>query len=101
VTDSGFSPCVLAGTPDVGFELITGSADKVFEGAAELAPERDHSIGMIWRGSMKDCASVMIVSAALAKDFGAIISYEGDAPEPVERLLEGARNVLAEAMGEP
>jgi hypothetical protein len=101
LADSGFSPCTLAGVEDVGFELIAGSADEVFEGAAELAPERDYCIGMIWRGSMKDCASVMIVSAALAKNFGAIISYEGDAPEPTDKLLEGAREVLVEALDAP
>jgi hypothetical protein len=101
LTDSGFSPCVLAGNSDVGFELITGSAHEIFEGAEELAPDKDYSIGMIWGGSMKDCASVMIVSAALAKDFGAVISYEGAPPEPVEKILEGARIVFAEAMDEP
>jgi hypothetical protein len=55
---------------------------------------------MIWRGSMKDCASVLIVSCALAKDFGAVISYEGEPPEPFENLLEATREAIAEAKNE-
>lgn len=98
--DSGFSPCVLAGIPDVGFELFTEAAKDVIADNDELLEtigDRDFSVSMVWRGSMKDCASVLVVSCALAKDFGALISYEGEPPDPFENLLEATREAIAEA----
>jgi hypothetical protein len=55
---------------------------------------------MAWRGDMKDCASVLIVSCALAKDFGAVISYKGEHPAPFESLLKAKREAIAEAKKE-
>lgn len=101
--DSGFSPCVLAGIPDVGFELFTESAKDVIgdnDAFLEKIGDSDLAVSMVWRGSMKDCASVLIVSCALAKDFGAVISYEGEPPEPFENLLEATREAIAEAKKE-
>lgn len=66
-----------------------------------MAGENDLCISMVWRGSMKDCASVMIVSCALAKDFEAVISYEGEPPEPLDAMLQAAREVIEEARAEP
>ncbi|MDR0781710.1 MAG: hypothetical protein LBF16_13640 [Pseudomonadales bacterium] len=37
---------------------------------------------------MKDSAAVMIVSCALAHDFGAMIFYEGETPMSLEVLLQ-------------
>ncbi len=101
--DSGFSPCVFAGIPDVGFELFTEPAADVMSDSDEFRKvigDSDISVSMVWRGSMKDCASVLIVSCALAKDFGAVISYEGEPPEPFERLLEATHEAIAEAKKE-
>jgi hypothetical protein len=101
--DSGFSPCVLAGISDVGFELFTEPAKDVIgdnDEFLEAIGDSDLAVSMIWRGSMKDCASVLIVSCALAKDFGAVISYEGEPPEPFENLLEATREAIAEAKKE-
>lgn len=101
--DSGFSPCVLDGMPDVGFEVFYAPASEV---AAEdpnliaIAAGRDYSISMVWRGSMKDCASAMVVSCALAKDFGAVVTYEGEPPEPFEALIENTKSILVEAAKE-
>ena len=101
--DSGFSSCILDGTPDVGFEVFYSTTSEVAEANPQLtsiAGGRDYSISMVWRGSMKDCASAMVVSCALAKDFGAIISYEGEPPEPFEGLLENTKSILIEAAKE-
>lgn len=101
--DSGFSPCVLDGTPDVGFEVFYEPAPEVVDGdpsLTEIAAGRDYSISMVWRGSMKDCACAMIVSCALAKDFDAVISYEGEPPEPFNTLLEETRSIVADSAKE-
>lgn len=101
--DSGFLPCVLAGISDVGFELFAEAAKDVIgdnDEFLETIGDRDLAVSMIWRGSMKDCASVLIVSCALAKDFGAVISYEGEPPEPFENLLEATREAVANAKKE-
>jgi len=103
VKDSGFSPCVLCGISDVGFELSSGPIQEIFgedDEMPEFIGENDAYIGMSWRGSMKDCASVMIVSCALLKDFGAVISYEGEPPEPLDSMLENTQRIVTEALNE-
>ena len=77
---SGFLPCVLAGS-ESGFEIY-------FEAAADVLPDfpnlagtvgsRDVAISFRWGGDMSECACVLIVSAALAKSFGAIVHYQDD-----------------------
>jgi hypothetical protein len=101
--DSGFSPCTLDGTPDVGFEVHYAPASEVIDGdsdRAAIAGDRDFSMSMVWGGSMKDCACVMIVSCALATDFGAIVTYEGEPPESIEAMLENTRSIIADAAKE-
>jgi len=98
--DEGFSPCVLEGVPDVGFELMPMTADEAANGDEDflaLAAGRDFCLTFTWRGSMKDCAAVMIVSCALAKESDAVVTYEGDPPEPLESLIEGTRGVVEDA----
>jgi len=100
-SDSGFSPCVLNGVPDVGFELETGPVAEVAgddEEILAIAGDNDLCISMVWRSSMKDCAAVMIVSCALQKDFGAVISYEGEEPQALEDALAALPEIIAEAM---
>lgn len=95
--DEGFSPCVLAGEGDVGFEVFYGDADELTDGDETLeaiAAGRDYAISMVWRSSMKDLVCVMIVSCALAKDFGAVISYEAEEPETLPALLESTRRIV-------
>lgn len=96
-TDRGFSPWVLEGLHDVGPELWPCATTEVAngdEGIVRMAGARDFCVSMTWRGSMKDCAAVMIVSCALAKYSDAVISYGGEAPEPVENLLATTNEAL-------
>ena len=102
--DSGFSPCVLHGSPDVGFELFTQPTSELIDGDEALefiAGDNDLCIALVWRGSMKDLACVMIVSCALAKDFGAVISYEGEPPEPLEKMLADTPEIIRDALSRP
>lgn len=101
--DAGFSPCVLDGTPDVGFEVFYAPTAELVGDDSDLttiAGGRDFSITMTWRGSMKDCAAAMIVSCALAKDFDAVISYEGEPPESIDSLIENTKSIIVEAAKE-
>jgi len=98
--DSGFSPCVLNGSGDIGFEVLYQPAAEV-DGLERVAGANDYCISMTWHGSMKDCASAMIVSCALAKDFGAIITYEGEEPDPFDKLLGETKKIMNDAQKEP
>lgn len=95
--NSGFLPMVLDGQEGPGFELEFMTADALTvddPGLKAIAAGRDHCISMAWHGSMKDLACVLIVSCALVKDFDAVVSYEGEPPEPLDSLLATAREVL-------
>lgn len=100
--DEGFSPCTLEGRVDVGFELGVGAVSELSE-APDLqliAEAADFYITMTWGGRMRDCAAALIVGTALAKDFGAIVSYEGEPPYNARQLEAEARAVLLEARKE-
>jgi len=100
---SGFLPVTLNGEDGPGFEIYFEDVTEISEMDEmrnAIASGRDHCISMRWGGSMKDLACVMIVSSALARDFNAVVSHEGEAPIPVLALLEGARTVLKIASGE-
>lgn len=101
--DEGFSPNVLEGRADVGLELGRDSVEEILEENSELrgaVRDRDVCITMSWHGSMADLACAMIVSTALAKDFGAVVSYEGETPDTLAGLLEGTQDAIAEARKE-
>lgn len=101
--DAGFLPLVLNGEEGFGFEIYYDEASGVIgedQRLRALAAGRDHCISMVWRGSMKDLACVMIFSCALTKDFGAVVFYEGEAPEPLEQMLAATRDILREGAGE-
>lgn len=98
--DSGFLPFSLNGEDGAGFEIRYGQASELFnedDAFAKLAAGRDICISMSWHGSMKDLACVMIVSCALVKEFNAVVSYEGEPPEPLDRMLAVVPEVLADA----
>ena len=102
--DSGFSPCVLHGTQDVGFELYSQDSTEVTNGDENLtsvAGQTDFCIAMVWGGNMKDLACVMVVSCALAKDFAAVVSYEGQHIQSVDDLLTQTPAIIQHAMGRP
>lgn len=95
--DAGFSPCTLNGRPGFGFEIYYDDACEVTgadEAMQSMAGGRDHCIMMVWHGSMNDGACALIVGAALAKDFDARVSYEGEPASTVEELLASAREML-------
>ena len=98
--DEGFSPCVLNGESEVGFEIYYEPSEDVLEDDEEfkaIANGMNFCISMCWGGSLKDCACVMIVSSALAKEFGAIISYQGEDPEPLEKMISDSHDIIKEA----
>lgn len=79
-SSSGFLPCVLAGK-ESGFEIYFESAADVlalFPHLTESVDVRDVAITFRWGGDMAECACVLIVSAALATSFGAIVHYQDD-----------------------
>ena len=97
--DEGFLPFTLGGDTGPGFEIHYARTADIIEDddeRAALAGDRDCCISMVWRGSMKDLACVMIVSSALARDFDAVVSYEGEAPESASDLFESARKIVGE-----
>jgi hypothetical protein len=92
---SGFLPCVLEGNQS-GFEIDFDSSDELllrFPNLKDAVGGRDSTISFRWGGDMSECACVMIVAAALAKSFGAVIYYQDD------RLLYSTDQVIAEANG--
>ncbi|MBF7073962.1 hypothetical protein ISG33_11180 [Glaciecola sp. MH2013] len=99
--DEGFSPCQWGDTDeDVGFEICYEPAEDVFDDDDEfksVAAGNDYCISMSWGGELKDCAAVMIASCALATSFDAVISYEGDEPDSLEKLVSNTKDVILEA----
>jgi hypothetical protein len=102
-SDCGFLPFVLNGKSGPGYEVFYAPTTEVADGDDSLlaiAKGRDSCITMVWRGSMKDLACVMIVSCALTKDFGAVVSYEGEPPSPLGELLVATQEAVRDAQRE-
>ncbi len=99
--DEGFSPCTWNETDeDVGFEIFYEPSEEIHEDDDKLIKiigDKDFCISMCWGGSMKDCAAAMIASTALAKSFGAVVSYEGEEPEKIDAMLVNTRSIIDEA----
>jgi hypothetical protein len=77
---AGFLPCVLNGK-DSGFEMCFEPAADVIRHFPHLEGtigSRDTAITFRWGGEMAECACVIIVSAALATSFGAMVHYQDD-----------------------
>lgn len=99
--DEGFSPCELKGEADIGFEIYYEPAEDLLEEDddeefKELIGSNNYAISLCWGGSYKDCICVLMVSIALAKDFGATISYGGDGKETIEGMMGGIEECLRE-----
>jgi hypothetical protein len=94
---SGFLPCVLAGN-ESGFEIYFEPAADVlsdFPNLAGTVGSRDVAMTFRWGGDMSECACVMIVSAALARTFNAIVHYQDDDMlYSADQLVEEARGAL-------
>lgn len=98
--DSGFLPFTLNGEEGPGFDIQYEAASELIgedQALKRIAAGRDCCISMAWHGSMKDLACVMIVSCALMKDFDSVVSYEGEPPESLDRMLSVVPEVLADA----
>lgn len=95
--DSGFLSCKFMGK-EAGFEINYFPTSEVAEDFGDIAQGRDFCISFRWGGSMIECASVMIVSYALAKSFNAVVSYEGEEPaENLDDLLKETQECIKEA----
>ena len=99
--DSGFSPCVLSGREGFGFEIYYSNSQEHDEAFRSIAAGRDHCISMVWHSSMNDMACAMIVSCALAKDFDAMISYEGEPLVSLDEMIRVANEVIEQGQVEP
>ena len=95
--DSGFLPCKLGGK-DSGFEIYYENSAEMLKFIDAIAPGNDYCIAFRWGGRMDECASTMIASYALAKHFGAIVSYEGDTPySDLDVFLKDTNNIIEDA----
>ena len=78
-TNVGFVPCKLNGA-ESGVEMYFDDSNEFMEGFGDIAGNRDCCISFRWGGNMQECACAMIASFALASEFGAVVSYEGEPP---------------------
>ncbi|MGL6073523.1 MAG: hypothetical protein ACRC8S_05095 [Fimbriiglobus sp.] len=79
-TNYGFVPCTLEGR-ESGVEMYFNDSSDFIQDFAELIDDlsdRDCCISFRWGGDMQECACAMIASFALAAEFGALVSYEGE-----------------------
>lgn len=101
--DEGFSEQTLEGRKEVGFELELGPAAPILDDAQHLREAvggRDACLELSWHGRAGDLACAMIVSYALAHDYGAVVSYECDEPDTLDALLSGTQEALLDARKE-
>ncbi len=95
--DSGFLPCKLHGR-DSGFEIYYSDSRELLEAFSDIAAGHDFCIAFRWGGDMSECACVMAASYVLAKDFGAVVSYEGEPPyDSLEAFLDDTQDTIREA----
>ena len=76
----GFLPCTFAGQ-NSGFEIHFGASYEATTTFPRLKNEigpRDVAIRIRWGGDMTECICVLVFSAALASEFGAVVHYEND-----------------------
>jgi hypothetical protein len=94
---SGCLPCLLNGQ-ESGVEIDFYSTSvllKSFPHLAGAVGSRDVAITFCWGGNFSECACALIISAALAKYFGAIVHYqENNTLSSADQLIEAVRTVL-------
>jgi len=94
---SGFLPCLIKGKKS-GFEIYFDSPEETFQNFPHLkeqAGNRDCAITFRWGGDMSECACVLIVSAALATSFDALVHYQDDdLVYSADQLVEEAKRAL-------
>jgi hypothetical protein len=88
---AGYVACTLDGE-DAGFDLRFKEASAELPAALTAsAGDRDTAMALKWGGDPREAAAALMVCAALAKDFGALVQEGG-----TETLL-GADALLAKA----
>ncbi|MEQ8209620.1 MAG: hypothetical protein RH917_07290 [Lacipirellulaceae bacterium] len=96
--DSGFLPCKLRDR-EAGFEIYYETSAEALAEFNSIAPSATCSIEFTWGGEMIECASAMIASYALAKDFGATVSYEGEEPySNLDQFLNDTKAIIEDAL---
>ena len=94
---SGFHPCKLNGS-DSGFEILWQPIQEIvniWPQLRDIIQDRDACLTLVWHGDMAQCASVLIVSAALARDFDAIVFYHDDEiVYTADQLMTEARSAV-------
>lgn len=95
---SGYLPCTLEGEDsgfDIRFQEVEADLAKFPALQAQIGG-RDAAIAFRWSGDAREYASAMIVGAALAKSFGAIVhDPDADVIYSAEDLIEKARKAVA------
>ncbi len=95
---SGYLPCTLEGE-DAGFDMRFQEVEADLSRFPALQAEigaRDAAIVFKWSGDIREFASAMIVGAALARNFGAIVhDPDADSLQSAEDLIEKARKAVA------
>lgn len=96
---AGYIPCTLDGE-DAGFELKFGDSSVCLDDMPALQVQignRDTAMTLRWGGDPRERISAMIVSAALAQGFDALVYRQGDdAFRPSEQLLSETRSAFAQ-----
>jgi hypothetical protein len=83
---SGYLPCTLDGE-DAGFTLRFAASDEI--------AGKDSAITLQWGGDPREQASVMMVAAALAHNFDAVVRDPGNATKSAEELTAAARKAFS------
>jgi len=91
--DSAYSPCILLGSPS-GVEIYYEGDPAFLNDFSRIHQGRDYCISFRWGAGPEECACASIASYALAKRFGAVVSYEGEVPLGLEDLRSGAQEAL-------
>ncbi|WP_026608230.1 hypothetical protein [Methylocapsa acidiphila] len=95
---AGYLPCTLEGE-DAGFDMRFQDVDADLSKFPALQAQigaRDAAIAFRWSGDVREFASAMIVGAALAKSFGAVLhDPDADAILSAEDLIAKAREAVA------
>jgi hypothetical protein len=93
--DSAFSPCTLMGLAS-GVEIWYEGDPEFLNDFSEINQGRNFCITFRWGGDMGECACASIASYTLAKNFGAVVSYQGDGSMSLAELLQGAQEAVDE-----
>jgi hypothetical protein len=94
---SGYLPCTLNGKRS-GFDIHFDSTSELIESFPKLMKpvgDRDCAIALRWSGDLAECACVLIVCAALAHSFNAVVYYhDGDDIYQGDQLIPEVKKVL-------